>query len=121
MTLSMLQHQHHPELDASATLLRMDISEILGIVRDLKQENVELKKEIASLKQNAVIDAHSLAEQVVAKMGDQMVEKCFRKIAFATDVLVAKMDAGFDNVLRHCDEAVKEGVWQARGYVDTPQ
>ena len=120
MTLGMLQQHHHHSSEAGANPARMDINQVLSMMYDLKQENVELRREIASLKQNVAIDSCGLAEQIAAKMSDQVVKKIHEevhlKLAVTTEDLVTRVDAIFDSMLKHWEAAGKEAIRQSGSY-----
>ena len=50
-------------------------------VIELKEENENLKKEVASLKKGVTINSDKVAEQVFAKLSDQIVEKIHARLS----------------------------------------
>ena len=121
-TLNMIdkiEKQQNNGLDNGVGMAKMDVTKVLSMMHDLKQENVELRKEIASLKRNMVINSGDLADQVVAKVSNQMMQQIHLKFDGATNYLVAHIEASSDRMLKHYDNTIQEAMEHMGSY--TPQ
>ena len=74
-------------------------------VYELKHENVELRKEIATLSERVAAINGATADQVLANQGDDVVEKINLRL---TNDLVTRLDARFNGILQLHTDALKE-------------